>query len=69
MIHSEVLNVLIGRMASMASRFVPEPVLFRPAVGSPLPEQKKRGMQAVGIVNDHAPDCFRRKAVLPARKS
>ena len=22
-------------------------------------------MQAVGLVNDHAPDCFRRKAVAP----
>jgi DNA-3-methyladenine glycosylase I len=24
-------------------------------------------MQAVGIVNDHAPDCFRRTAVIPRR--
>lgn len=43
-------------------------------------ELKKRGfkfvgptivyawMQAVGMVNDHAPDCFRRKAVVPKNK-
>jgi DNA-3-methyladenine glycosylase I len=44
-------------------------------------ELKKRGfkfvgpvivyawMQAVGIVNDHAEDCFRRKAVLPGKRT
>jgi DNA-3-methyladenine glycosylase I len=26
-------------------------------------------MQAVGMVNDHAPNCFRRRVLLPARKS
>jgi DNA-3-methyladenine glycosylase I len=25
-------------------------------------------MQAVGMVNDHAPDCFRRKVLMPSRK-